>query len=158
MLTMIHINKIVAKEFNITSKQLMSKNMKKNIATARHVSMWFCHRELGWSSLVLCREFHKLSHSTTLGSLKRAQNIMDTEPAFRLKILNIEAGIIQKKVLLQEDKQRYNLNYRLREKELRINTQQKTVSLIAEDEYKIDSGQLKKLLKNHGYSIQYSID
>jgi len=158
MLTMIQINKIVAKEFNITPQRIMGISTRQQVATPRNVAMLMCQRYLGWSSLVIQYYFKKKSHTTILSNLKRAKNLIDTDKSLNLKVQAIEKELSEKIESNRIDKQRYNLHHRLREKELRVNTQHKTVSLSPDEEEKIKSGQLLKLLQTHHYSVQYSID
>lgn len=158
MITFVQVNKIVAKQFRISPKMIMSNNTTRPASEARHIAMWICKHYLDYSSNDLMQFYNKRNHSTPLNSIHRCQDLMDTDKAFRARVQLIEEKVMEKIDDLKEVKQRYNLHYRLREKDLRVNTKSKTVSLKPGEEDKIQNCQLSKLLKKHHYSVQYSID
>lgn len=157
MITPREIDRITARVFGITSSQLRSPSEKRIIAEARHVAMYMCSKHINASSYDLCRLYDKKSHSTTLRSIHLVDDLIETDKVFRVKIEEIHQLIINTTPTRKETKQRYNLNYRIRQKGLKVDIKNRTVSLTPDEESKIEIGQLKKLLSQHNYIIQYSI-
>ena len=157
MITPREIDRITARVFGITSKQLRSLSMKRKITDARGVAMFMCNKYIHASSNDLCRIYGKKSHSTTLNSLSRVNGHIDTDKIFRNKIDEIHKLISESIPHRKEIKQIYNLHYRIRQKGLTVDSKKRTVSLPPDEERKIEIGQLKKLLSQHNYIIQYSI-
>ena len=157
MITPREIDRITARVMGITPSQLRSTSRKHKITDARGVAMFMCNHYINASSNNLCRLYGKKSHSTTLNSLRRVNGLIDTDPAFRDKIDEIHKLISESTPHRKEIKQVYNLHYRLRQKGLTVDPKKRTVSLPPDEEKKIEFGQLKKLLSNHKYIIQYSI-
>lgn len=151
------IDRITARVFGITSKQLRSPSVKRKITEARFVAMFMCNKYIHASSNDLCRIYGKKSHSTTLNSLSRVNGLIETDKVFQSKINEIHKLISESTPHRKEIKQVYNLHYRLRQKGLTVDPKKRTVSLPPDEESKIEIGQLKKLLSLHNYIIQYSI-
>ena len=164
------INIIVARHFGTTPELLMC-SMKDIDANARLFAYLLCQEVLKLSSNKLAKLYGKHQHTTPMRGLLTAKNLLDTNPieAKKYYAALAEAQAMYKLWLMQEKatlnamleqkqlKQIYNLNHRVREKGISVRTRSRTLSINESQLTEIQDTQLKKLLENHNYAIQFSI-
>ena len=152
------IDRIVARTFKIKVSTIHSNSHKVEVIFARAAAIKLSHDLLKYSFNRLSKVYNKRSHNTAGNAYRVAGNMYDTDPEFRALF---DQARNKAKAFLdgwKPRKQRYNLHYRLREKEISVDNKSRTVSISPDQEHLISrSGQLAKLLKQHNYSVQYSI-
>jgi hypothetical protein len=151
------IDSIVSRIAGISVERMHSNSQKQVVTDARNLSMLKCQEYLKLSSLKLQKHFGKDSHTTILSDLKSAKNLIETDPMARDRAANVDHHIKERIQELTEIRKRYNLHYRIRQKGYRIDMKSKTVSIRLDQEESLQEKQFVKLLKRHGYNVQYSI-
>jgi hypothetical protein len=151
-------DRIIARNFGVKAKVLHSHSQVDHILLARAAAIKINHDLLKYSFNRLCRLYDRKSHNTAGNAYRNACNMYDTDKRFRAMYDQAHQEAIKFSQNWIPRKQRYNLHYRLREKEIRLETKSRVVSITADQETLISgSRQLKKLLKTHNYSVQYAI-
>jgi predicted subunit of tRNA(5-methylaminomethyl-2-thiouridylate) methyltransferase len=152
-----YIDRIVTKHFGIKDN-LHSFNKKDAAIKARHAAMLLCSEVLNYSLHRIRKAYQRKSHSGIHSNLNAARNLYDTDSDFRSKYTAAKEEAVKLKQDWVLIKQRYNLHYRLRCKGVQINTKERMVSIEFNQEHMIaDAHQLRNLLEQHNYSIQYAI-
>jgi chromosomal replication initiator protein len=82
----------VATEFGIPHALLTSQTRKKNVAEPRHAAMYLA-RQLTDNSLYTIGLAFNRDYSTAIHSIKRTEQVMETDPAFRTRIEKIRAQL-----------------------------------------------------------------
>lgn len=153
-----HIDRIVARVYGISVATLRMKSKRTAVVLPRMTAMLLCHELLGHNWNRLKRNYGKLSHDTTRHAVLTARDMRDTNRPFRE---NYELALAQIKALkpeLAHKQQRYDMNYRLRGKQLHVNTRNRSVSITADTETLITGNKrMLRMLNKHRYSIQYAI-
>jgi len=152
------IDRIVSKNFGISTKLIHSSSHEDKIVMARAAAISLCRKYLGYPFTRLSKIYHKRSHNTSRDAVRNVENLIATNKAFAhrygIACAQVEYAMDEWKTR----KQRYNLHYRLRQKNIPVEPKNQTISISPDQEKLIlNSRQLKKLLKQHNYSIQYSI-
>jgi len=152
------IDRIVARYYKVKPAKIHSHSQQDHIILARAAAIRLNHDLLKYSFNRLCRLYDRKSHNTAGNAYRNACNMYDTDKNYRLLYDQAHADALKFLMSWGPKKQRYNLHYRLREKEIRLETKSKTVSITSDQEQLITgSGQLRKLLHKHNYSVQYAI-
>lgn len=152
------IDRIVARYFKVNPAKMHSHNQQDFILLARAAAIRLNHDLLKYSFNRLCRLYDRKSHNTAGNAYRNACKMYDTDKKFKSKYDRAHDDAVNFLEKWGPKKQRYNLHYRLREKEIHVSTKTRTVSISADQEPLISgSKQLKKLLKQHHYSVQYAI-
>ena len=152
------VHRIVARCFGLKVKELMSHSQSDQIIKVRSAAIRINHDLLKYSFNRLKRIYGKRSHNTIGNAYRNSCDLYDTDKLYRDLYDKAHAEAVIFLHSWKPRKQRYNLHYRLREKNLPVDSKHRTVSINPEQESLITaSGQLKKLLKQHNYSVQYSI-
>lgn len=152
------IDRIVARNFGISNKLIHSKSQEDNIIKARAAAITICRRILDYKFSRLSKIYNKRSHNTSRNAYANCKNMLETDKLFAFRYGKAFAEAMYFNDDFKTRKQKYNLHYRLREKNITVRTKEHTISITPDQECLITgSVQLKKLLKAHKYSIQYSI-
>ena len=83
----------ICKYFNIDEETLRGKNQSHGVVTARQVAMYLIRDMVKISLEDVGKEFGGMHHSTVLYSLKKVQQQMRTDPAFKETINEIVSNI-----------------------------------------------------------------
>ena len=83
-LTVLEIQKKVAKKLHVSLEDMMSPSRKKNIVLARQTAMYFIKASLRKSLSDIGRIFGGKDHSTVVNSLKKVERLKTKNPDFRL--------------------------------------------------------------------------
>jgi hypothetical protein len=152
------VHRIVARCFGLKVKELMSHSQSDQIIKVRSAAIRINHDLLKYSFNRLKRIYGKRSHNTIGNAYRNSCDLYDTDKQYRDLYDKAHAEAVIFINSWKPRKQLYNLHYRLREKELRVDSKHRIVSINPDKESLITaSGQLKKLLKQHNYSVQYSL-
>ncbi len=84
------IIKCVADYYGLTKQQITGKTRTKNIANARHISIYLCRKLLNLSYIKIGDEFGGRDHSTIISACSKVEKQMKKEPAFQAAITEIE--------------------------------------------------------------------
>jgi len=153
-----HIDRIVSQVYNISVATLRMKSQRQTVILPRMTAMLLCHELLGHNWNRLKRNYGKLSHDTTRHAVLTARDLIETNRLFRDNYNLALARIKSQLPALRSDQQRYDLNYRLRSKQLQVNTRNRSVSITASNEQQITQNKrMMRMLSKHRYSIQYAI-
>ncbi|MBO4538101.1 MAG: chromosomal replication initiator protein DnaA [Erysipelotrichaceae bacterium] len=87
------IIRTVADYYGLTEKQLRSKSRTKNIANARHISMYLCRKHLDLSYLQIGKEFGNRDHSTVSSAFEKIENNLKTNESYARAIAEIESKL-----------------------------------------------------------------
>ena len=149
---------IVSKEFSVSPEMIFRDSLKRASTVPRCAAVLLFRDELKLSLHNIRRLFHKKSHTTILDAARTARNLIETDKNFR-RIYAYCLFDLHKAIELQQlNKQRYNLNYRLRKKQVRVDGVNRQLILPPSECPKIQSDrQFKQLLSKHRYSVQYSL-
>jgi hypothetical protein len=151
------IDQIVSQVTGIPVEKIHSDRDKIAVCEARNLAMLMCREHLKLSSLKLKKIYGKDSHTTILSDLRSAQNLIDTESTANDRVILIDSRIRQFEKKRRENRELYNLRYRIRQKGFSINVKSKTISVPTEKKEELEKSQFSKLLRRHGYNVQYSI-
>ncbi len=155
------IDKIVCMVWKVKRRHLRSKVHIPVVNDARNAAMYFYREVLKLSTLKIARAFNRSSHTTILSDLKRAKNLIETDPLYRAKIEAAKTMIDQEltKVVPVRKKQ-YNTKRRLLSSGVAITTKKKQISLtpqMLEEMGRTDKKRLQLLNAEYGFSIQLSL-
>lgn len=92
-ITVEHIKEMVAEYFNVDVAKLDSKSRKREIATARHVSIFLSKQYTKNTLESIGSYFGGRHHSTILHSFETVQDMMDTDTAFKDVIADLERKV-----------------------------------------------------------------
>jgi len=152
------INQIVARNFGCTIAEITSASQQTRIAVPRAAAMLLCRRLLRYKYRQLQKAYNKRAHSTINNAINTAKNLYATDSDFRTRFDAAHKQAIELLPAFRQNKQRYNLHYRLRQKKVKVAAKSRTVSIRADQEAIIrQNNQLASLLSKHNYSVQYSI-
>ncbi len=84
------IIKCVADYYGLTKQQITGKTRTKNIANARHISIYLCRKLLNLSYIKIGDEFGGRDHSTIISACSKVEKQMKKEPAFQAAVTEIE--------------------------------------------------------------------
>lgn len=84
------IIKTVADYYGLTRQQITSKTRTKNIANARHISIYLCRKLLNISYIKIGEEFGGRDHSTIISACTKVEKQIKKEPAFANAIKDLE--------------------------------------------------------------------
>ncbi len=87
------IQELVAKTFDIPVDQLNGKSRKRGVVIARQLSMYLAKNYTNKSLKVIGDYFGGKDHSTVIYSCKAIQDMLDTDPKFRIKVNEIEREV-----------------------------------------------------------------
>ncbi len=153
-----YTDRVVAKHFNLPVSAIRRPTRKEAIILLRFAAILVAKNQLGYSLNKLKRAYGKKSHSTIHHAINEAGNLIDTNITFRQKYEAVMDELSHLAPELQADKQRYNLHYRLRRKQIRVSAKQKSISIIPDQAELISQNtQLRHLIKTHKYNIQFSL-
>lgn len=152
------IDRIVSKNFGVSTKLIHSASHEDRIVMARAAAIALCRKYLSYPFTRLSKIYQKRSHNTSRDAVRNVENLIATNKAFahryQIACAQVEYALDEWKTR----KQRYNLHYRLRQKDIPVEPKNQTISIRPDQEVMITkSTQLKRLLKQHNYSIQFSI-
>jgi chromosomal replication initiator protein len=89
------IKRIVADYYGLTRQQLISKSRTKNIASARHISMYFCRKILDLPFIKIGEEFGKRDHSTVMNACLKVEENIKKDINYKQALQEIERLISQ---------------------------------------------------------------
>lgn len=84
------IIKTVADYYGLTKQQITSKTRTKNIANARHISIYLCRNLLNLPYIKIGDEFGGRDHSTIISACTKVEKQIKKEPAFANAINDLE--------------------------------------------------------------------
>jgi len=91
--SMDYIQKTVAAHYNISLEDLKSKSRKRELVTARQIAMYFAKKYTNHSLKSIGYYFGGRDHSTVIHALQTVNNILDTEPHFKLSFKDLQRKI-----------------------------------------------------------------
>ncbi|HNX87731.1 MAG TPA: helix-turn-helix domain-containing protein [Paludibacteraceae bacterium] len=151
------IDKIVARRFGITVRRLTTGTDRRKATIARAMAVMLCYDVLKLSTLKLKKIYGKQAHSTIIENIQTARNLAETNRGYRTILDACRHEIEMKSSRSKIRKQCYNLHYRIREKGIRIDSKQKTISVTEGEMIKISDRQTRRLIDRYHYSIQLSL-
>jgi len=89
------IKRVVSDYYGLTKQQLVSNSRTKNIATARHISMYFCRKFLDLPFIKIGEEFGKRDHSTVINACDKVEQNLKSDLNFKQAIIELEKLINQ---------------------------------------------------------------
>ena len=87
------IIKTVADYYGLTRQQITSKTRTKNIANARHISIYLCRKLLDLPYIKIGDEFGGRDHTTVISACTKVEKLIQTDTAFRTAVSEIESQI-----------------------------------------------------------------
>ncbi|MDO4520316.1 MAG: helix-turn-helix domain-containing protein, partial [Erysipelotrichaceae bacterium] len=87
------IIKAVADYYGLTRQQITSKTRTKNIANARHISIYLCRKMLDLSYIKIGDEFGGRDHSTIMSACTKVETQISKDPVFAQAVSDIQASI-----------------------------------------------------------------
>lgn len=84
------IKRVVADYYGLTKQQLVSNSRTKNIASARHIAMYFSRKLLDLPFVKIGEEFGKRDHSTVINACERVETAIKKDNNYKLAMLEIE--------------------------------------------------------------------
>ncbi len=152
------INRITARHWKTRVQEINRKTRINQVLFPRLAAMLLCRQVLNMTLHQIRRAYSKKAVSTIYQVLQSACNLYDTDKHFRSRYDAAKAEAIRLLPVFRSRRQRYNLHYRIRQKEFVVNNKHKAISITQEQEHDlIEDPQLRRLLKEHNYSVQYSI-
>ncbi|XWN35023.1 MAG: chromosomal replication initiator protein DnaA [Roseivirga sp.] len=91
--SMDYIQKTVASHYNISLEDLKSKSRKRELVTARQVAMFFVKKYTSHSLKSIGYYFGGRDHSTVIHALQAVNDMLDTEPHFKLSFTDLQRKI-----------------------------------------------------------------
>ncbi len=92
-ITLEAIQGVVAEHFNVPIESLSKESRKRNFVVPRHVAIYLCKQLTNLSLKAIGKAFGGRDHSTIIYSCRTVQDMMDTDPAFRVAIEELEKKI-----------------------------------------------------------------
>ncbi len=89
------IIKVVSEYYNLSKQQITSKTRTKNVAMARHISIYLCRKLLDLSYIKIGEEFGGRDHSTVISSCEKVENQIMSNSAYKHAVNEIENLIKQ---------------------------------------------------------------
>jgi chromosomal replication initiator protein len=89
------IKRIVSEYYGLTRQQLISKSRTKNIASARHIAMYFCRKTLDLPFIKIGEEFGKRDHSTVMNACLKVEEYIKKDINYKQALQEIERLISQ---------------------------------------------------------------
>jgi hypothetical protein len=153
------LDRIVARVFQIKLRELHGTSTKRNISDARLSAMYLQKEMLGMSYPAIARYYNKRSHSTCISAYRTVSGLLTTNSDFIEKI-NLCRDLFNN-YSPDKVKQRYNLNHRIRQQNLRVSATEKTIYLPASRQEALSGlllSRITTLRKTHNYAVQLTID
>ena len=91
--SMDYIQKTVAAHYSIALEDLKSKSRKRELVTARQIAMFFAKKYTNHSLKSIGYYFGGRDHSTVIHALQTVNNMLDTEPHFKLSFKELQRKI-----------------------------------------------------------------
>ena len=91
--SMDYIQKTVAAHYGISLENLKSKSRKRELVTARQIAMYFAKKYTNHSLKSIGYYFGGRDHSTVIHALQTVNNMLDTEPHFKLSCKDLQRKI-----------------------------------------------------------------
>jgi len=155
------IDKIVCLVFRVKRRNLRRKTHLPAANDARNAAMYFYKEVLKLSTLKIARAFNRKSHTTIMSDIKRAKNLIETDPLYRAKIELAKMMIDQElNKAIPVRKKQYNTKQRLLSAGVVITTKKKQISLTPqklEEMGKTDKKRLQCLNSEYGFTVQLSL-
>ncbi len=89
-ITVNKIKRVVADYYGLTKLQLVSNSRTKNIASARHIAMYFSRKCLDLPFVKIGEEFGKRDHSTVINACERVETSIKKDNNYRQAIIELE--------------------------------------------------------------------
>lgn len=84
------IKRIVSDYYGLTKQQLSSNTRTKNIATARHIAMYFCRKYLDLPFSKIGEEFGKRDHSTVMNACEKVERNSKSDINYKQALIELE--------------------------------------------------------------------
>ena len=84
------IKRVVADYYGLTKQQLTSNTRTKNIATARHIAMYFSRKMLDLPFSKIGDEFGKRDHSTVMNACEKVDRFLKTDMNYKQAVMELE--------------------------------------------------------------------
>ena len=91
-LTVADVVRLVAAEFGITERDILSTRLERRFTTARHVAMWLAVRALSASQSLLGRVFHR-DHTSVAHALRATEKRMVLDGDFAANVARLRRDI-----------------------------------------------------------------
>lgn len=152
-----HIDIIVSEITGVNVKLIHSHRGSDPVCDARNLAMLKCKQWLKTSNVKLTKLYGKDSRGTIISDLKTARNMIETDTKARETSEEVDRRIQRKIAMLKSRQQVYDLHYRLRKMGIPVIVKCKTISVDKQYREKLEKSRTMKLIRQHGYVIQYSI-
>ncbi len=93
-ITVTKIKRIVSDYYGLTKQQLISNTRTKNIATARHIAMYFSRNLLDLPFAKIGEEFGKRDHSTVMSACEKVEKFIKTDVHYKQALKEMEKMIL----------------------------------------------------------------
>lgn len=93
-ITVTKIKRIVSDYYGLTKQQLISNTRTKNIATARHIAMYFSRTLLDLPFAKIGEEFGKRDHSTVMSACEKVEKFIKTDVHYKQALKEMEKMIV----------------------------------------------------------------
>ena len=93
VITVDTISKAVASYYKITIGDIKGKSRKKEVALARHISMYMCHKILKKTLEEIGEYFNNRDHSTVIHGIKKIQNLTKQDSKISHQLYEIESKL-----------------------------------------------------------------
>lgn len=87
------IQNLVAEHFQVPVKCLSEEGRKRSLVVPRHIAIYLCKQLTNHSLKAIGKAFGGRDHSTILYSCRTVQDMMDTDPAFRANVEELEKKV-----------------------------------------------------------------
>jgi chromosomal replication initiator protein len=84
------IKRVVSDYYGLTRQQLSSNTRTKNIATARHIAMYFCRKCLDLPFSKIGEEFGKRDHSTVMNACEKVERNSKSDINYKQALVELE--------------------------------------------------------------------
>jgi chromosomal replication initiator protein len=87
------IQKMVCNFYNVPYNDLLTKTRKREIVQARQITMYFAKKFTRSSLKTIGEHFTGKDHTTVIHSCQTVENLMETDAAYREKLLEIQQKV-----------------------------------------------------------------
>jgi len=96
MVTIQHIQEVVAKEYGVTVEGIKSKVRVRTLIIPRHAAMYLCREMTEHSLKAIGRHFSDRDHTTVIHGINRAVDIVSPEQMNKLRELALAQSMVGK--------------------------------------------------------------
>lgn len=87
------ILQLVAKEFDLHPANVLGESRLRTAIVPRHLVMYLAYKHTSYSLLDICQRIGKRNHTTTLNAIRRTEQRIRTDDAFRSLAMRLSDGL-----------------------------------------------------------------